>query len=107
MRETKWKKHTVLQREKIGDLLWQSKSDAENLSTDTKQALDSFESEISKETDRVANESLQQVRSRIWSTKHFKVNLSMLDKRTVTRGDFGQFFGTFKSGMLYRPQKLG
>lgn len=52
----------ILQKEKIGDLLWQTKSEAENLSSDAKQAVDGFENEIAKEADRVTDETLEQVR---------------------------------------------
>ena len=51
-----------VQKEKIGDLLWQSKNEAtETLSADAKEALEGFENELEKETNRITDDALQQV----------------------------------------------
>ncbi len=51
-----------MQKEKIGDLLWQSKTDVEIAGNESmKQALEGFEGEISKETNKVVDDTVQQV----------------------------------------------
>lgn len=50
------------QREKIGDLLWQTKSEAESSTNESlKQAVEGFESELAKETDKVVEDTVQHV----------------------------------------------
>lgn len=47
-------------------MLWQTKTDTESVANESmKQALEGFENEVSKETDKVVDDAVQQVNSKI------------------------------------------